>query len=59
MWILVITLFSTGMVPGSTSNGSLNIKYSSHPECIKAREQVLATVRIDNYRVNAGCVYIK
>jgi hypothetical protein len=57
MWILVITLFS--IMPGSsTSNGSLNLKYAGHAECIKAKEQILATVKIDGYRVNAGCVYI-
>ena len=59
MWILVISLFSTAFVPGSSSNGSINVKYSSHAECMKAKEQAMTTIRIDNYRANAGCVYIK
>ena len=58
MWVLVISLFSVS--PGSlTSSGSIQAKFNSHEECMVARDQVLKTVKIDNYRVNAGCVFLK
>ena len=58
MWVLVISLFS--VLPGNnTSSGSIQAKFASREECMIAREQVLKTVRIDSYRVNAGCVFLK
>jgi len=58
MWVLVISLFS--VLPGNnTSSGSIQAKFASREECMIAREQVFKTVRIDNYRVNAGCVFLK
>ena len=58
MWVLVISLFS--VLPGNnTSSGSIQAKFNSREECMVAREQVLKTVRIDSYRVNAGCVFLK
>jgi hypothetical protein len=58
MWVLVISLFSVS--PGSlTSSGSIQAKFNSREECMVAKEQVLKTVQVDNYRVNAGCVFLK
>jgi hypothetical protein len=58
MWVLVISLFS--VLPGSlTSSGSIQAKFNSREECLVAREQVLKTVLVNNYRVNAGCVFLK
>jgi hypothetical protein len=57
MWVLVITLFSA--VPGDIkSNGSIQVKVGKYEDCMKAKEQVLKTFRVDNFRTNAGCVFI-
>jgi hypothetical protein len=57
MWYLVITLFT--VVPGeTTSSGSIKAKVGKYEDCLRAREQVIKTFRVDNYRVNAGCIFL-
>jgi hypothetical protein len=58
MWILVISLFST--TPGlPTSSGSITAKYPDYESCMRAREQAVRTIKIENYRTGAGCVPFK
>ena len=58
MWILVISLFST--TPGlPTSSGSITAKYPDYESCMRAREQAVKTIKIENYRTGAGCVPFK
>ena len=58
MWILVISLWTTS--PGlTTSSGSITAKYADHESCMRAREQAVRTIKIENYRTSAGCVPFK
>ncbi len=58
MWILVISLFSA--TPGTTtSSGSITAKYNDYETCMRAREQAVKTIRIENYRTSAGCIPLK
>jgi hypothetical protein len=58
MWILVISLWSIS--PGiPTSSGSITAKYPDHESCMRAREQAVRTIKIENYRASAGCVPFK
>ena len=57
MWLLIITMFST--IPGAnTSSGSIHAKFGLQEDCFKAKEQVVKSIKIDNYRVSASCTYI-
>lgn len=57
MWVLVIALFST--IPGAqTSKGSINAKFGYQEDCLKAKEQIVKAIHIDNYRVSASCIFI-
>jgi len=58
MWILVISLWSSS--PGiATSSGSIQAKFVDYESCMRAREQAVKTIRIENYRTSAGCVPLK
>ena len=56
MWILIITMWST--IPGAnTSNGSISAKFSDNESCLKAKEHIVKSIKIDNYRVTASCTF--
>jgi hypothetical protein len=56
MWILIITMWST--IPGAnTSNGSINAKFPDNESCLRAKEQIVKSIKIDNYRVTASCIF--
>jgi hypothetical protein len=58
MWILVISLWSN--TPGlPTSSGSIQAKFPDYESCIRARDQAVKTIQIENYRASAGCVPFK
>ncbi len=56
MWLLIITMWSS--IPGAnTSGGSIHAKFGDHEACLKAKEQIVKSIRIDNYRVSASCTF--
>jgi hypothetical protein len=56
MWLLIITMWTT--IPGAnTSGGSIHAKFSDHEQCLKAKEQIVKGIKIDNYRVTASCTF--
>ena len=56
MWILIITMWTT--IPGAnTSSGSIHAKFANQESCLKAKEQIVNTIKIDNYRVTASCIF--
>jgi len=58
MWILVISLWSNS--PGiATSSGSIQAKYNDYESCMRAREQAVKTIKVENYRASAGCIPLK
>jgi hypothetical protein len=57
MWILVITLF--GVSPGvPASKGSLQAAVGNYDDCIRTKEQIIKTFRVDNYRINVSCLLL-
>ena len=45
-------------IPGAnTSSGSIHAKFGDYESCLKAKEQVVKSVKIDNFKVSASCAY--
>jgi hypothetical protein len=58
MWYLVITMFAVNPGVTTTNSGSIKAKVGTYEECMRAKDQVIKTFRVDNYRVNAGCIIL-
>jgi len=58
MWYLIITLFAVNPSVTTANSGSIKVKVGGYEDCMRARDQVIKTFMIDNYRVNAGCILL-
>lgn len=59
MWILIISLYAGTSLGLTESKGILHIPTNSLEQCERERDRVNATWRIDGYRTNARCTWIK
>lgn len=57
MYILVVIAVLISP-PTSKNEGSLRMKFASREECIKAKEEVLSTWKVDRHRISASCVFV-
>jgi hypothetical protein len=56
MWVLIVSLYVTlGQVQ---SKGIIHAAHTSHAQCLKARDQVRETWRLDGYKISPRCVYV-
>jgi len=45
-------------IPGAnTSGGSIHARFGDHESCLKAKEQIVNKINIDNYRITASCTF--
>jgi hypothetical protein len=58
MWYLVITMFAVNPGAINTNSGSIKAIIGTYEDCMRSKDQVIKTFKLDNYRVNAGCIYL-
>jgi hypothetical protein len=59
MWILLISLYAIQPLGQTQSKGVIHVPQMSYDECLKARDRVNSTWRLDGYKTGARCIYIK
>ena len=60
MWVLLISMYMNSSIQGLTqSKGMIHAPQQSYDQCLKERDRVNQSWRMDGYRISARCVYIK
>lgn len=57
MYALVVIAILNGS-PINKNDGSMVMYFDSRPDCLQAKNEIVSSVKIKNYRISAGCILL-
>lgn len=58
MFALVVIAILNGS-PINKNDGSLVMYFDNRPACLQAKNEILSSWKIKEYRISAGCIYVQ